>query len=109
MAVGEIVQQLLDITTAVEYHPQFPGHEFGVKSCVSKELCHAERIEGRSPHHDGSGRALGSCVIFDGGIVEPPNRQGTALFNQGIDLLNHGIASKTAAGVRLELARHGWQ
>ena len=35
---------------------------------------------------------------------EPPNRQGTALFNQGIDLLNHDIASKTLSGVKLELA-----
>ena len=39
-----------------------------------------------------------------GGVGEPANRQGTALFNQGIDLLNQSIASKTVSGVRLELA-----
>ncbi len=110
MAVGEIVQQLLDMTTAVECHLQFTGHEFGVKSCLSKELCRAERIEARSPRpHGDSGRALGSCVIFDGGIGESPNRQGTALFNQGIDLPSHGIARKTVARVGLELVRLGWQ
>ena len=46
---------------------------------------------------------------FGGGIGEPSNRQSAALLNQGIDLLNHSIASKTASGVRLELARRGWQ
>ncbi|MEY3200656.1 MAG: hypothetical protein RIR70_206 [Pseudomonadota bacterium] len=43
----------------------------------------------------------------DRGIGKPPNRQGAALFNQGIDSLNHGIASKTVPGVRLELTRRG--
>ena len=41
--------------------------------------------------------------------AQPANRQGTALLNQSIDLLNHGIASKTVSGVRLELARRRWQ
>jgi hypothetical protein len=31
------------------------------------------------------------------------------LFNQGIDLLNHDIASKTLSGVKLELAHRRWQ
>lgn len=52
---------------------------------------------------------LGGCVIVGGGVGEPPNRQGAALFNQGIDLLNHSIASKTVSGIRLELARRRWQ
>ena len=43
------------------------------------------------------------------GVGEPPNRQCTALLNQGIDLLNHDIASKTLSGVKLELARRGGQ
>jgi hypothetical protein len=59
--------------------------------------------------HGGSNGGLGGCVIFGGGVGEPANRQGAALFNQGIDLLHHGIASKTVSGVRLELARRGWQ
>ena len=52
---------------------------------------------------------LGGCVIVGGGVGEPPNRQCTALLNQGIDLLNHDIASKTLSGVKLELARRGGQ
>ena len=59
--------------------------------------------------HGGSNGGLGSCVIVGGGVGEPPNRQGAALFNQGIDLLNHSIASKTVSEVRLELARRRWQ
>ena len=59
--------------------------------------------------HDGSDRGFDGCVIFGGGVGESPNRQGAALFNQGIDLLNHGIASKTVSGVRLELAGRRWQ
>ena len=47
---------------------------------------------------------LVGCVFVGGGVGEPSNRQGTALFNQGIDLLNHGVASKTVSGVKLELA-----
>ena len=58
--------------------------------------------------HGGSDRGFGGCVIFCGGIGEPPNRQGAALVNQGIDLLNHSIVSKTVPRVRLELARRGW-
>ena len=58
--------------------------------------------------HGGSNRGLGG-VIIGGGVGEPPNRQGTALLNQGIDLLNHDIASKTLSGVKLELARRGGQ
>lgn len=27
--------------------PDFSGHEFGVKSCLRKELCNAERVEGK--------------------------------------------------------------
>ncbi|RFC34206.1 MAG: hypothetical protein DID91_2727702338 [Candidatus Nitrotoga sp. MKT] len=57
----------------------------------------------------GSDRGFGGCVIFGGGISKPPNRQGAALFNQCIDLLNHWIASKTVSGVRLELACCRWQ
>ena len=56
-----------------------------------------------------SNGGLGGCVIVGGGVGEPPNRQGTALLNQGIDLLNHDIASKTLSGVKLELARRGGQ
>ena len=59
--------------------------------------------------HGGSNGGLGSCVIVGSGVGEPANRQGTALLNQSIDLLNHGIASKTVSGVRLELARRRWQ
>tara|TARA_Y100001968_G_scaffold56192_1_gene47437 strand:+ start:75 stop:296 length:222 start_codon:yes stop_codon:yes gene_type:complete len=59
--------------------------------------------------HGGSNGGLGGCVIVGGGGGEPPNRQGTALLNQGIDLLNHYIASKTLSGVKLELARRGGQ
>ena len=40
---------------------------------------------------------------------EPPNRQGAALFNQCIDLLNHWFAAKIVSGLRLELARCRWQ
>ena len=54
--------------------------------------------------HGGSNGGLGGRVIVGGGVGEPPNRQGAALFNQGIDLLNHGVASKTVSGVKLELA-----
>ena len=57
----------------------------------------------------GSDRGFGGCVILGGGIGEPPNRQGAALFNQGIDLRNHCIAAKTVSGVRLERARRRWQ
>lgn len=50
------------------------------------------------------------CQLARGcGVGEPPNRQGTALLNQGIDLLNHDIASKTLSGVKLELACRGGQ
>ena len=59
--------------------------------------------------HGGSNGGLGGRVIVGGGVGEPPNRQGAALFNQGIDLLNHSIASKTVSGGRLELARRRWQ
>ena len=59
--------------------------------------------------HGSSNGGLGGCVIVGGGVGEPPNRQGTALLNQGIDLLNHDIASKTLSGVKLELARRGGQ
>ena len=55
--------------------------------------------------HGRSDGGFSGCVIFSCGIGKPPNRQGTALLNQSIDLLNHGIASKTVSGVRLELAR----
>lgn len=55
--------------------------------------------------HGRSNGGLGACVTVGGGVGESPNRQGAALFNQGIDLLNHGIAAKTECGVRLELAR----
>ena len=54
--------------------------------------------------HGSSNGGLGGCVIVGGGVGEPPNRQCTALLNQGIDLLNHDIASKTLSGVKLELA-----
>ncbi len=68
------------------------------------------RVRESTPRpHGGSNRGFGGCVIFGGGVGEPPNRQGAALFNQGIDLLNHGVASKTLSGVRLELARRRWQ
>jgi len=53
--------------------------------------------------HGSSNGGLGGCVIVGGGVGEPPNRQCTALLNQGIDLLNHDIASKTLSGVKLEL------
>ena len=59
--------------------------------------------------HGSSNGGLGGCVIDGGGVGEPPNRQCTALLNQGIDLLNHDIASKTLSGVKLELARRGGQ
>lgn len=59
--------------------------------------------------HGGSDRGFGDHVIFGVGIGEPSNRQGAALFNQGIDLLDHGIAAKTVSEVRLELARRRWQ
>ena len=59
--------------------------------------------------HGGSNGGLGGRVIVGGGVGEPPNRQGTALLNQGIDLLNHDIASETLSGVKLELARRGGQ
>ena len=63
-----------------------------------------------NPCPDGSSNGgLGGCVIVGGGVGEPPNRQCTALLNQGIDLLNHDIASKTLSGVKLELARRGGQ
>ena len=60
------------------------------------------------PHGSSNGR-LGGCVIVGGGDGEPLNRQCTALLNQGIDLLNHDIASKTLSGVKLELACRGGQ
>jgi hypothetical protein len=53
--------------------------------------------------HGSSNGGPGGCVIVGGGVGEPPNRQCTALLNQGIDLLNHDIASKTLSGVKLEL------
>ena len=66
--------------------------------------------------HDGSdgGCVIVGCVIVGGvivggGIGKPPNRQGAALFNQGVDLLNHGIASKAVAGGRLEFTHRRWQ
>ncbi len=59
--------------------------------------------------HGGSTGGLGRCVIVGGGVGEPRNRQGTALRNQGVDLLNHDIASKTLSGVKLQLARRGGQ
>lgn len=58
--------------------------------------------------HGGSDRGFGGCVIFGGGIGEPPNRQGAALFNQSIDLFNHGILGKALPRVRLEFAHSGW-
>ena len=54
--------------------------------------------EKRGDYRD-SDRGFGGCVIFGSGIGKPPNRQGTALLNQSIDLLNHGIASKAVSGV----------
>lgn len=44
-------------------------------------------------------RDSASASFFGCGIGKPPNRQGTALLNQGIDLLNHGIAIKVVSGV----------
>ena len=55
--------------------------------------------------YGGLNRGFDGYVVFSGRIGEPLNRQGAALFNQGFDLLNHGIASKTVSWVRLELAR----
>lgn len=59
--------------------------------------------------HNGSDRGFSGRVIVGCRIGEPSNRQGTALFNQGIDLLNHGVASKTLSGVRLELSPRRWR
>ena len=54
--------------------------------------------------HGGSNGGLGGRVIVGGGVGEPPNRQGAALFNQGIDLLNHGIPNKASFRGKLKLA-----
>lgn len=59
--------------------------------------------------HGGSDRGFGGRVIFGGGIGEPPDRQGAALFNQGIDSLNHDIPDKASFRGSLELARRRWQ
>jgi len=48
-----------------------------------------------------------SCHGFGGGIGQPANRQGAALFNQGVDALNHGIPGKASFMGRLQLSRRG--
>ena len=70
----------------------------------------------QSPHRGsnpllpgGSGRGLGGRFVVGAGVGEPSQCQGAALFNQGSDLFNHGIAGKTLPGAGLELARRGWQ
>lgn len=50
-----------------------------------------------------------ASALFGGRVGEPPNRQGTALFDQCVDSLNHGIPGKASFGVGLEFARSGWQ
>ena len=56
----------------------------------------------------GSGGRLGACLCVSGRVGEPSNRQGTALFNQGIDSLNHRVAGKAESRIGLESAR-GWR
>ena len=74
------------------------------RSPSSLLMCVGPLLEATCRTH---GRA--GCAILGGWVGETLNRQGTALLNQGVNLLNHGVASKTMSGVRLELARRGWQ
>ena len=95
--VPAVVELLFELQLVVGQHPQVAASwrqtrlRLDVSSIPNPE-------SNRRPHRD-SDRGFGGCIIFGCGIGKPQNRQGTALPNQGIDLLNHGIASKAVAGV----------
>ena len=72
------------------------------------ELVQVPIAESNRPPSKGSGGRLGACLCVSGRVGEPSNRQGTALFNQGIDSLNHRVAGKAESRIGLESAR-GWR
>lgn len=103
LKVGE---DSMDMAHRTQWRACFPS---GLTSIVSP----------MTPRFGSGGLAQSACALqghaghsgrgFGGGVGKPADRQGTALFNEGVDLLNYRMASKRVFGVRLELARRRWQ
>lgn len=83
---------------------RFAFHTFGPDNGIGAGRFRRHHLS----DHLGSDRGLHRVSGYRCALVRRDQRI-AALFNQGIDSLNHGISGKAVFRVGLELARSGWQ
>lgn len=109
------IESSLDQSPGLDVRSQWRQAQATIR-CLDGHQTHLRSDVGVGPNLEltlrlpgGSECWFSGYLVFGCEIGKPPNRQGAAFFNQGIDLLNQRIASETVSGVRLEFACRRWQ